>query len=164
VAVNVTAIVATGGGGGAMTVTDVAAVTPSTCTVTVPLPTPTAVTQPVLLTAAMAGFELDQLTARSASTTPLASRTTAESCALSPTVSDRLVGVRATDAAVTAVTATAADAVNPSADAWADVLPTVIAVTPPDAVTAATALFALDHVMTWFGITVPVASRTSALS
>ena len=139
---------ATGGGGGAETVTDVEAVTPSTCAVIVALPTLSAVTVPVDATVATAAFELDQLMARFVNTAPLASRTTAEICAVSFVSSDRVVGDTATDAAGTSVTAIVADASNPSADARIEVLPNASPVTTPAVLTDAIVLFALDHVTT----------------
>ncbi len=43
-------------------------------------------------------------------------------------------------------------------------LPIAAALTAPDAVTGATALFALAHLIVWFGMATPFASRTSACS
>jgi hypothetical protein len=145
--VSVTDTDATGAGGGAATATAADAVIPSTTADMVALPAVTAVTRPVAPTVAVAGVELNHVTARSVRTAPDASRTVAETRAVSPAVSVRLAGETVTDAAGTDVTATGAEAANPSADACTDVCPTVFALTTPAVLTGAIAVFALDHVI-----------------
>jgi hypothetical protein len=95
----------------------------------------------------MAVLELDQLTARSVRTVPAASRAVADTVAVSPAVSARLDGETTTDATGTAVTSTPADDVNAPEAALTEVLPIDAALTAPDAETGATAVFALDHVI-----------------
>jgi hypothetical protein len=145
--VSVTDTDATGVGGDAAIVTATEAVIPSTTADTLALPAVTAVTSPVAPTVAIAGLELDQVTARSVRIAPDASRTVADAREVSPTMSVRLVGDTVTDAAGTDVTATGASAVSPSADACTDVCPTVVALTMPVELTGATDVFLLDHVI-----------------
>ncbi len=108
---------ATGAGGGSATVTAVVELMSSATAEIVALPPPIAFTNPAGPTVATAVLELDQFTARSASGTPDASRTVAESVAVSPVVSERLAGDTTTDAAGITVTDTGADEASPLDDA-----------------------------------------------
>jgi hypothetical protein len=137
---------ATGVGAGGVMVTAAVVVIPSTTAEMFVLPTVTAVTSPVTLTVATAALELDQVTARSVRIAFDASRTVADSSAVSPTASVRLVGDTVTDAAGTDVTETCASSVSPSADACTDVCPRVVPLMTPVELTGATAAFLLDHV------------------
>jgi len=136
---------ATGAGGGVVTVTATVELRPSTSAEIVALPAATPATRPVDETVATAAAELDQLTARSASTAPVESRTVAVSCAVLPTTTDAVVGEILSDAAGTEVTETGADVVRPSADAVMVVVPTVTPLNIPAEVTGAIAVLPLDQ-------------------
>ena len=104
-------VTATGGGAGAAgTVTVADPVTPSLVAVIVALPPATAVTDPEADTVAIAGVLEDQVTSRSFSAPPRASRNAAVSCAFFPMASVSVAGVTATLATGTALTVTAAEA------------------------------------------------------
>jgi hypothetical protein len=132
--------------------------------VTVAAPAATAVTRPPEETVAIAGFDDDQVTARLASTDPLASRTVAVSREVSPFVSVTVDGTIAMAAAGTAVTDTDAVASSPSADACIAVVPSPTPDALPAVLIAAMASFSVLQVITRLGMTIPFASSTEALN
>ena len=125
---------ATGTGAGALTVMADVPLLPSLEAVIVALPAVTAVTNPVAETVATAVLLELQLMTRPVSTALLASRVTADSCAVPPIWSVELAGDTVTDATGTggcAVTVSAAVPLIPSLVAVIVVLPALIAEMAP---------------------------------
>ena len=140
--------------GKADTITVAVPFTPSTVAVIVALPTATAVTSPVELTVATAGFAEDQLTERPVNVAPDASRADAVRDCVPPTDKPSAGGDTSTAATDTAVTVTVTIAVSVAA-AYPEAAGAV-AVTVIIAVPAATAVMTpeLDTVAT-LGAVVP---------
>jgi hypothetical protein len=142
---------ATGTGAGALTVIAPVPVFVSLNAVIVALPAATAMTTPdaeTVLTPVL--LEL-QLITRPVSTLLLASRVTAESCAVPPTRRLDVAGDTDTEATGTgagALTVIAAEAVCPSLETVMATFPAATAVTRPEAETLAIALFAELHPIT----------------
>jgi hypothetical protein len=106
-------------------------------------PTATAVTMPEEFTKAMLVLPLDQVTTRPVSTFPLASRLTADSCAVPPTktlADDGDTDTEATATGASVVTLSSAAPLLPSLTAVIVALPAAIAVISPEAVIVATAM------------------------
>jgi hypothetical protein len=150
--------------GTGVTVTVADPLCPSLVAVIVAAPALTAVTRPVILTVATAALSLAQVTTRSVSGFPLASRGIAVSWLVWPTVSPRLGGVTLTDATGTGVTVSVADPVCPSLVAVTVAVPTPVAVTRPEPLTVATAALSLAHVTARSVSGFPPASRGVAAS
>src|SRR5687768_14585111 len=81
----VTATDATGTGGGAVTVATMLVDLPSLLAVIVAVPAATPWISPAAVTVAMEGADVPQVTVRSESSTPLASRSVAVTCTVAPT-------------------------------------------------------------------------------
>ena len=111
-------------------------------------------TNPVGVTVATVGSELDQVTERPVSVAPLASFVVAVSCAVDPMMSDAVAGDTVTDATAggdAVVTVNAAEPVFPPAVAVIKVDPAATAVTVPFELTVATPVLLELHA------TIPVA-------
>lgn len=128
-------------GGGVLTVTVAVPLFPSLVAVIVAVPGATAVTTPLLETVATDGVPDDQVTEWPVSVFPFASRVTADSVTVVPTLIATVDGATATDATGTgagAVTVIAAVPFFPSLVAVMVALPLATAVTTPFADTVAT--------------------------
>src|SRR5439155_1385158 len=135
--------------------------------VMVVVPAATPVTRPAPETVARAELPVLHETTRPVRTLPLASRVTAESCAVAPTMTLDVAGETVTDATGTgagAVTVMDAVPVRPSLEAVIVAVPAATPVTSPELETAAMLAFALDQVTTRPLNTLPFASRVTAVS
>jgi hypothetical protein len=119
-------------------------VTPSTVAEISAVPAAIAVTVPLAETVATAGAEELQVTGRSVSTPPEASRTTALMACVCPTANRGASGETVTEAAALRTVSTTC-ALFPSDSAASAVVPGPTAVTTPDELTVATALFPVLH-------------------
>ena len=125
---------ATGTGAGALTVIADVPFLPSLEAVIVAFPAATAVTNPEAETVATVGLPELHVIVRPVSTLLLASRVTADSCAVPPTCRLAVAGETETDATGTgcgAVTVSPATPLCPSLEAVIDALPAATAVTSP---------------------------------
>jgi hypothetical protein len=134
--------------GTGITVIEDVPVFPSLVAVMLALPTETAVTSPAPSTVAIAGLLEVHATMRSDTPVLFASLTSAENCCVEPETTIAVGGLTVTEATDTGTTVIEAfpDTASLVAIIIADPLPT--AVTSPNGVTVATALFALLHVTT----------------
>ena len=161
----VTETVATGTGAGALTVITDVPLLPSLNAVIVALPAETAVTRPDPDTVAIAVLVELHVTTRPVSTTLFASRVTAESCDVDPTVIDVLDGLTETVATGTgagALTVMADVPLFPSLSAVIVALPGETAVTRPEPDTVAMPLLLELHETTRPVSTTLFASRVTA--
>jgi hypothetical protein len=139
-------------------------VIPSLVATMLALPTLTAVTSPELLTVATAVFELVHVIVRPVSTFPLASFNTAVACVVCPAVTLVVPNDTVTDATGATVTVTIACPVTPSLVATIFAVPAPTAVTSPELLTLATAVFELVHVIVRPVNTLPLASVSSGVA
>jgi hypothetical protein len=151
--------------GARVTVTVAVPVLPSLVAVMVAEPALTAVTRPLELTEAIPPLELVHVMVRPVRMLLFASRVTADSCTVPPTVRLGAVGDTVTVATGTgagAVTVTADVPVCPSLKAVMVAEPALTAVTRPLELTEATPAFELDHEMARPVRMLPFASRVTA--
>src|SRR5436190_14066954 len=137
---------------------------PPVAAVIVAEPAPFPVTSPLVLTVAIVVLSLDQVTTRPVSGLPAESLGVAVSCIVCPTYRLPDAGLTVTDATGTVVTVTLEEALLPSLAAVTVAEPTATAVTSPLPFTVATPLLLLDQVTVLPVRTVPIESRSVAVS